>query len=366
VHAEPGRDAAFGSEADGFGRASIVLVGEGTLAEVGSLLFELLGRQGVTAELSRVARFERSLLFDAPAEDARVRVFMVLGSNAARLYFRGPGGERFLLRKLGLPNGLDAVGKEALGQIVESSTLSLLRSSEAGVDRAQASAEVGRDTEPDRPGSALPTAARSDGPPPPRARDGELAPPPASGRRAPVAYALELGARYSMLHAGPEIGPLHGPGLELGLTRRAGIELSFRALGERRLERRLRARGLDLRLAVTSLRGSAGAGLIFGGSHAVSLAFGAGVDFLGVTPEPGNDPTLTPAPARTHLVPMLRTELRYALTWRALSLAAGVFADVSLYDTHYDIRENAGVTRAAAPWAVRPGALVSIGGRWPP
>jgi len=357
----PGGAEPTGEESHGGGSASLVLVGEGTQAELGALLFELLGRQGVTAELSRVERFDRALLFDAPTEGDRVNVFIVLGKGGARLYFRGPGGERFLLRKLALPNGLDAVGKEAIGQVVESSTLALLRSSDAGLDRAQASAEVEREAKHDEAlAAASPTAVG------PASTSTDHASPstttPAPSRSA--SYALEVLARYSLVYAGPDIGLLHGPGLALGVMRRTEFELALRALVERRFDHPLHADGLTASIAVTSLRGSAGIGFVLGELHALSLSLGAGVDFVTVSPEPSDDPALTPAEPRTHHVPLLRPELGYGLTLGALALAAGAFADVSLYDTHYDVAEGGTVTRAATPWVVRPGVGVSAGGRW--
>jgi len=361
ARAEPNGDAPAGAEPQRAGTASLVLVGEGTQAELGALLFELLGRQGVTAELSRVERFDRALLFDAPAEGDRVDVFIVLGKGGARLYFRGPGGERFLLRKLALPNGLDAVGKEAIGQVVESSTLALLRSSEAGVDRAQASAEVERDAKDD---AALAAAASTPVEPVAAAPAPTATSPATPAPKHAASYAFEVLARYSLLYAGPDIGVLHGPGIALGFTRRTNFQLSLRALVERRFDRDIHADGFTAGMAVTSLRGSAGIGLVFGGIHTVALSLGAGVDFVAVSPEPSSDPTLTLAEAGTHHVPLLRPEIGYELTLGALALAAGAFADVSLYDTHYDVAENGTVTRAAEPWAVRPGAGVSVGGRW--
>ena len=40
---------------------------------------------------------------------------------------------------------------------------------------------------------------------------------------------------------------------------------------------------------------------------------------------------------------------------------AGLLADISLMDTHYDVRDATGTHPIAAPWPVRPGIAVALG-----
>ena len=107
-------------------RALVVLIGNaGTSEGLRSVLSELLERQGVAVEYEERAHFSPSALL-SESRDTRVWVFVSQsGSRVAKLYFRGPSGARFLLRQLELKNGLDEVGRELIGQVVETSTVAL-------------------------------------------------------------------------------------------------------------------------------------------------------------------------------------------------------------------------------------------------
>jgi hypothetical protein len=63
----------------------------------------------------------------------------------------------------------------------------------------------------------------------------------------------------------------------------------------------------------------------------------------------------------TATIPVVRLEARYELTTGVFRLAAGLFADASLVDTHYDVRGSDGQQRIAEPWAIRPGVLLVAG-----
>jgi hypothetical protein len=179
-------------------RATIVLVGDTDAGdELVLLLRELLGRQGVDCEFSDMPRFDPDALFAEDDSTAKVRVFVrLVDPKRARLYFRGPSGERFLLRTIALPSGLDEVGRELVGQVVESSVVTLLRSS-SGLSREEASAEVARESDASEP-------------PPPR----ETPPPakPQKPRERAVAFSAML--RYAAEWFGPDLELAHGPGLD--------------------------------------------------------------------------------------------------------------------------------------------------------
>ncbi|HEX6275263.1 MAG TPA: hypothetical protein VFZ53_19620, partial [Polyangiaceae bacterium] len=83
--------------------AKLVLIGAAAADPELPLLFrELLERQGVAVAVARAERFDPDELFESDI-GSEIRVFVVLGeSKQARLWFRGPNGEKYLLRKVTL------------------------------------------------------------------------------------------------------------------------------------------------------------------------------------------------------------------------------------------------------------------------
>ena len=131
-----------GSSRSDDARALVVLVGEAAKSDkLTAVLSELLERERVALEFERKSRFRPSALLASSGGDSRVWVFISSTKRVAKLYFRGPFGNRFLLRKLELQNGLDEVGRELIAQVVETSILTLLRS-EAGLSREQMKAGI--------------------------------------------------------------------------------------------------------------------------------------------------------------------------------------------------------------------------------
>jgi hypothetical protein len=325
-------------------RATIVVVASsGDDQELRALLRELLGRQSISSELLRAERFDPDSLFETAA-DSRLLVFIVVGDKRARLYFRGPHGERFLLRKLSLPSGLDEVGNELIGQVVESSAMALLHSS-AGLSREEASAELARETdEPTR------TETRQKRAPVRRAP-------------APRPSPFEIGGAlaYTGLWTGPELGLSHGPGLELYAGYRGALLLRLRAGGQRSFEQSLSATPVAARIQTSSLRGALELGVTLNGRHGLSLGLGTGAELVFVEPERAAESDVRLESAGSYVVPLLRPELRYELALSSVRLCAAAVTDVLLADTHYDLLENGRQRRLATPWRVRPGALLGLG-----
>jgi len=149
--------------------ASIVLVGAAARdPELKALLGELLERRRVHARISEQDGFGREQLLHTEGAGSGVLVFVVpgLGGNV-RLYFRAPDGERFLLRSVLLRAGFDDVGRELVGQVVETAVSSLLDSGD-GLTREQAQLALtneeaaSRTTQPEaaaKPASQSPRAA---------------------------------------------------------------------------------------------------------------------------------------------------------------------------------------------------------------
>lgn len=340
--------------------AKIILVSTaGASSAVGALVTELLGRQGIQCEHSEVARFDPQALFDEPTSEPRVLVGIVLEPTRASLYFRGPTGQRFLLRKLALPNGLDEVGQELIAQVVESSTLALFYSTD-GLSRAQVNDALAREPKEaqTRAAAASPAAVRA---PSPSARpSAPLAQPARPNQTAPSPFEVMFGVRYVAAWAGPKLGLLHGPGLELGIAHRSRVLIRARLTGERWFERSFSGDEVSARLGGFALRGGAELGLPLAASQTLLAGLAAGADVLRLEPRSSPSNQISLAAPSTDVAPVLRLELRYERVFSRIVLAAGPFLDASLVDTHYDVLEGGVRHRVAAPWLARPGfALAS-------
>lgn len=328
--------------------AAIVLVGDIRDGdELVLLLRELLDRQGVECEFSDTPRFDPDALFAEDETGARVRVFVRLAdAKRARLYFRGPSGERFLLRTIALPSGLDEVGRELVGQVVESSVVTLLRSS-SGLSREEATAEVARETPTPKP------------PPPAEA------PPPAEPRTSRQrSFAFSVALRYAAAWFGPDLGLAHGPGLELAVGTSRGLRLRGRVSGEWFFDQALDVEELDAKVETKPLRASVDVGFPLAETQVLALGIGAGVDLSRVEPSAARAEGVTPGEAQSSIVPVLRPELRYELAVGSLVVAASAFADISLVRTHYDLLDDGQLVRLGAPWTARPGAALALGIVW--
>jgi hypothetical protein len=222
-------------------------------------------------------------------------VFVALErERRARLYFRGPFGERFLLRELALRAGLDEVGRELIARVVQTSTVALLRSSE-GISRAQAEVEVARvaaqspdavatpaaepKTDTAQPAGAAPSSV-------PAEREDDGGAPPERQERSWL-----LGVRALGSWAGGDLGARLGAGIEAGvlLLRAPSPRLRMRLAFEPSLPQAIDEGGIEAELMSWPLR----LGLDLGwssGSHAFWLGAGTGIDVVRVSSDRASDP----------------------------------------------------------------------------
>lgn len=328
-------------------RASIVLIAElGADRELALLLRELVGRRGVDAEITRAERFDPEALF-ATGDHEPLRIFVAPGASEARLYFRAPGGERYLVRKLRLPTGLDAVGRELVGQVVESSVGALLDSSQ-GLSREQASREIAGDAPP------APTSAPR--PPPPRP-----APPLAiAPERTSASLEPRLAARYALTWLGADLGVRHGPGLALGIRRVSGVLLGVEVTGERCFTQTFSASGLEGQVQASNLALVAELGLLWGRSGRLVLSAGPNLELARVrVTRVSRD--VTPADEETHAGAGLRLALGQEWALGHFAFGAAAFGDIALERTHYDLLQGAsGSLRLVEVPSFRPGASISV------
>jgi hypothetical protein len=333
-------------------RAQIVLVGSAQESrELRLMIAELLERDGVEPEFTLSPRFTPAALLDAADSAGRVHVFVSLSSRTlARLYLRGPSGQRFLLRELPLRDGLDEVGCESIAQVVATSTQALLHSG-AGVDRETARADLLEEAE------AAPL------PPPavvsvrPAVRKPETAPP---------SLRFELAGRASGAWTGAALRQRLGGGLELGLSEplHGSLWLRERLLFEQFAVQHLQASGLAAEVRTSALR--LGVDLMRAwAAHSFGAGLLAGVDLLAIAPKKASDPAWSLAKKGVDSVPVLRAELNYEWQFGALYLGLSAYADLALIDSHYEVQDGASVRRVAHPWRVAPGLALRLGFRSP-
>jgi hypothetical protein len=344
--------------------AVVVLIGAaGHDSELPVLLRELLGHLGTTVAVTTAGRFDPNELLGSTATGA-VQVFVVPGRmGGVRLYFRAPDGERFLVRGVPLRWELDAVGREQLGQIIETAVTSLLQSTD-GLTREQARAAVENDgasatTSPPAVGS--PDRATSDAPKPkaPARTDA-----PDARRTSAARTTLEgwFAVRYGASIDGAELGIAHGPGLELGFGfQHRGLRLRARGVGQRNFARQLTATGVAASLETLQLGLALDAGMSIGAAQWLLLSAGLGRDSTKIKPSARDGSTVAPAPAFEHTAPVAHVELRYELGASLVRAAVAAGADLTLVDTHYDIAQNGSRERVASQWPVHPTVSFSLG-----
>jgi hypothetical protein len=330
--------------------ATIVLVGalgeDGALADV---LLEFLRRRQVEVRFVRQPQFHNDELLAARQDDA-VQVFVVPSSDGARLYFRGPTGERFLLRKVELPRGLDELGRELLGQIVESSVDALLHT-EAGITREEAQTELDKQApqpprvsvSQTRPGKAI-EAASSPAKAEPSAWEGWLA----------LRYAAEL-------TGDPGLG--HGPGLEFGLGMRRTFLVRARVIGERWFPQSIQGAAIGADLLTARARLVLDLGFELDARAALLVSIGGGMDRLRIEPAYAREHAVELAEPSLKWLPAAHAELRLEVGGSSLRLALATSLETSLRDTHYDIVVDGNAVRIAEEWPVRPGASIALAWR---
>lgn len=340
--------------------AHIVLIGEvGSDPELAALLRELLGRQSIAAAIEHALRFEQDALF-ADQERGTLGIFIAQKStHEARLYFRAPGGERYLVRELTLPSGLDAVGRELVGQVVASSAEALSASSE-GLSREQASAAIASESAREPEARVKSRAAATQAPP-----KAELP------RTAPAAAAPIEGARweiralghYSVAWTGADLGLRHGPGLAFGARFGHGAFVGG-ALGfDYFLEQSFESPSLDGHLDAVHFHGLLETGARLSPASTVSVAVGPRLEISHFRPE-AKSADVTPIDAESRTLGGIRLEAGYH--WSAPYFVVGLsaIADVAFVRTHYDLLEPDGsTTTVASAWPFRPGIMLSIGTR---
>jgi hypothetical protein len=326
----------------------VIVTGGASERELEALLTELLGRDGVALAFEHRSDFNPREVVSPSSAGSDAGVFIDLRDpSLVRLYFRSPDGERFLVRSLVLASGVDDLGREQLGQVVESSTLALLHSRD-GLNRQQAESAI--EAVRPEPVKALPATKAPPVEPPPAA--------PASKRSV---WHGDVALRYGFELLGDAIDVRHGPGLELA----AGQSLlGARLTLEHGFTQAVHAPEFSATEQVESVRLAAELGLPVAARQRAAVAVGGGIDVAHFDPGTPSAPDVTPSEPHTHVVPILRGELRYELAFAPMTLTAAAFTDIACEKTHYDVSEDGSVHRVASLNTVRPGGVLAFGFRF--
>jgi len=296
---------------------------------------------GAEARFLRQNRLERAeLLEPRQASNVRVRCFVRIVAGRAELLFANRTAERFLVREVDLPNGLDAAGREAVGQVLSLAVTSLIEDEQVGLTRKETERLLG----------VTPVEA----PPEPAP-----APPP---RVLPPVWSSSLGAApyYAAKLYSSEVPLVHGPGLRVGWvsTREHSLRSFFVSIGYE-VPERYRADQVGLVWETVTFRG--GFELLEGLSDLplqLGGRIGAGIDVIRFAPKGGTTAAeVELTPARTASLPVLTAvaEAGFSITSH-VAFGLEIFLDAYPVGLDYTIQESTGATDVFSPYRLRPGA----------
>ena len=302
-------------------RAAITLLGPAPeVAAVQEVTTELLARERVEISWATRASFAPQDIFErGPAtDDATIAVWIDLSEpEQARLYFRHSRADRFFLRSLLLPQGIDEMAKEEIAHIVANAVLALGKGAGDALTRTEARTAL------------------------------QVAPAPAAARVAPAGRAVQ--GSVSLLIGGLRLAgdlPLvtQASALLAVTHRLPGAHTSalggWGSFGYYQLDAEIHAGLLGMELRGMALR----AGLLWTNDLsrrlALRLAVGGGADRIYYVPHVQG---IVPAPADSFYVPALSfwAGLDVRLVG-GLALTVHLCADAMLEKVHFDIHDIQG------------------------
>jgi hypothetical protein len=315
--------------------AEVTLIGaEPEVRAVRDAIEELVSRDGVAIAWSRLDRLRLDHVLDAPAaQGAPTSVWVDLAVPAeARIYFRAAGGQRFVIRRLPLRAGLDAVAVEEIAQIVKS----VLRALGSGATWALTLPEAR---------AALSTPAT---------------PVPPSASAAGRSLTLAIGSAAIAEVYAPELPVVGRVDVSVAGIVRPGSLGGWLGLGYG-LPARFRGQPLGAELHSFALRG----GLLWepwrAGRMSVRLALGAGLDRVGYQPRP-EAPGSTPAAGGGFWIPLAcaGAGIRAQIS-RRFALAVDILAALPTARVHYDAYDADGARgEVLVPFRFRPGLSLGL------
>jgi hypothetical protein len=299
---------------------------------------------GNDARFRRGERLELERLLHTGAADALVRCYVDLSRpGRADLYFADRTAERFLVRQVALPDGLDELGRETLGQVLTLSVFALLENDADTLSRDETRALL-----------AEKPAAPSVSPVPEPEAPAETSPSGSVGLE--PFYALRAFAGGALVS--------HGPGLDIGWL--AGSEHATNAVwlgAAYELKRSYRDESAGMTWSALTLRGSFEHLEPVSGALLLGARGGAGVDWTSFVPESGtgdDNVTLRDARVTTSFLVHLGVSAKLALGTR-FHASFLVFADFYPTRARYAIeRSNGEAHDVLEPFRVRPGVALGL------
>jgi len=355
LHAEPVADPAVPSV------VQIVVTGEApTTSALEQLVRELVGELPVQLEWSGSRAIDPRQVLAGHADERRVlvRAWVDLSdAKRAKIYVANGESERFIVRFVPEPNGYDAVAREALGQIVESSIAAFVARDDAGISRADAVQKVANED------SASVVVAQ---PAPQKLRE---QPRPLAVRAGPNPL-LDLGLVYQGALLDSSKTLQHGAALIWGASFAAaasGPSFVLRASVGYRAKARLDDEKIGLLLSAETARLAAGLEGAATRRLALGVLLGGGLDVVSVEPVARSAGTRVRASARNvePFLSLMGTAKLRLTSGLALLLALGTELDLS--HPAYGVEGAGGLTPVFTPWLVRPtvvlGLFTGFGGR---
>ena len=351
AHAQPKSDREPAPEAadaaDSESSVEVVVVGEASDLEPIRSAVAPHDFGEATASWRRQARFDSRGLLDAPGGDAAasVRAFIVLSPGRADLYFADRAGQRFLVREVLLPSGLDAVGREAVSQVLTLSVVALLEDHRAGISRSEAERLLAPEPAPRAPAPAPPAPA-----------------PEAEAPRGNSS--VGAGAFYATKAYGGGVPLVHGPGVTLAFVSDGEhARTALWASVEYELPQAFRAADVGVKWSTTLFRGGVEwLQQLPGSPWLVGARLGLGVDLIDFTPRGGNAESgflLTAARQTTVAVFTPALKLAFPLHDR-LTFSADLFADCYPTRVEFGLERDGAAERVLSPWRVRPGLALGL------
>lgn len=304
--------------------------------------------RGAEARIRRGERLTLDTLLHAGAADALVRCYVDLSTpGRADLYFADRNAERFLVRQVALPDGLDDLGRETLGQVLTLSVLALLDDDAATLNRDEARALL-----EEQRGEPSPAPSAVEDEPEPE-------PPPSS----PPSAAVGLEPFYAARVFSSEALLSHGPGLDIGWVAGSDNDTNALWLGAGyELSRSLRADAASMTWSTLTLRGAFEHLSPVGASVAVGARAGAGVDWMSFTPGPGTNESVELRGGR-----VTTSFLLHLGVGTRVALGARLHASLRVFADFYPTRARYAVERATGdgidvlePFRMRPGVALGL------
>ena len=272
----------------------------------------------------------------------------------ARLTLRDVHADRFVVRRIPLPRGLDEIGREEIGQIVRSAALAVLAGPAETMNREQARAEISRWKQPA-------TTVPSPQAPPKAPLTGE--PDRPSPRAAGSTHLLQISAMASARGFATSIPLVEEVGVAAAIVRPGTIGFWIEAAYQ--LPAQDSASPVGVKLDAVAVRGGLGVSFTLSPILAARLGAGGGFTRTSFTPL-GSGGAVTIDPSGEFFTALGRVFA--GLDVRIGTSVVGgvaVSCDAVGEDVHYDLHQSDGTTqRVLTPFRLQPGVALQIG--WSP